>query len=76
MKCPSGSSDGQVAIGTCVLAPLGEVTVEIGFGGHFKEVAEAVFAVGLSFLECPAGFAFGLLEEPDPAGRKGWWMVG
>jgi hypothetical protein len=120
--------DVEVAVGTFFLAPQGEVGVEVGFGGLFEEVAEAVFAVGFPFLEqvegedeltpgvgdgdegddgvgavtfklegdagaaaghdeavggeveelagdgeqvgrIPGGGAFGLLEEPDQAGR-------
>lgn len=43
-------ADGQVAIGTFFLAPLGEVAVEVGFGGLFEEVTKAMFAVGLPLL--------------------------
>jgi hypothetical protein len=43
--------DGQVAVGSLVLAPLGDLTVEIHFGGLFEEVAETVFTVGLPLLE-------------------------
>jgi hypothetical protein len=65
--------DGQVAIGTFVLSPLGEVTVDVDFGCFFEEVAEVMCAVGLPLLEQvvggAAGSTFGLLEEPDQAGR-------
>ena len=43
--------DGEVAVGAFILAPLGEVDVEVGFGGFFEEFAEAVFAVGLPLLK-------------------------
>jgi hypothetical protein len=115
-------------VGTFVLSPLREVTVDVDFGGLFEEVTEVVCAVGLPRLEqvegedelpavigdgdqgdggvravafelegdaaaaaghdvavggeeeelagdrkqvarCPAGAAFGLLEEPDQVGR-------
>ena len=35
---------GYVAIGAFFLTPLGEVDIEVGFGGIFEEVAEAVDA--------------------------------
>jgi hypothetical protein len=41
--------DGQAAIGSFVFAPLGEVDVEVGFGGYLEEVP--VFSVARRLLD-------------------------